>query len=56
MHRMTHKMNLNTERPNVPNIHSTTTPETQSALRLALRPAIFQLQPILRQEHRMTPK
>ncbi len=51
------KLTLNPKRSKVPPyIQVTATPELQILLRCALKPAVFELQAILRQVHRMTPK
>ena len=47
------KMTLNTKRSKVLNIQITTTPESKISLNFALRPAISQIQAILREVHRM---
>ena len=49
-------MTLNPTRSKVPHICVTSIPESQISVRFALRPAIFELQAILRQVDRMTPK
>ena len=50
------KMTLNTKRSNIPHMHITTVAESQISIRFTLRPAIFELQAILRQVHRWPPK
>ena len=50
------KMTLNPTRLNVPNICTTTVPESQISLSFPLRPALFEIQAILRQVHWITPK
>ena len=50
------KMTVNIKRSQVPHICVTTSPKCQSSIRFAQRPAVFELQAILRQVHRMTPR
>ncbi len=49
-------MTLNTTRSKVPDICDTSVIESQISVRYSLQPSIFELQAILRQVHRMTPK
>ena len=50
------QMTLYPRRSKIPQIHITTTSKSQISLRFALRPAIFELQAILKQVHLMTSK
>ncbi len=49
-------MTLNPTRSKVPHICFTSTHGSQISLRFALRPAVLEIQAILRQVHRMTPR
>ena len=51
-----HKINLNTTRWNVPHICVTSVYNNQISVSFALRPAVFDLQAILRKLHRNDPK
>ena len=49
------QMTLNLTRSNVPHICITTIPGSQISLRFTVRPALFEIQTIVRQAHRTTP-